>query len=67
MNPLPLIKNSVKFVRRFSAESKLNIVKPFEEIPGPVGPFGVGTLYKYLPVIGNVMHLTNRHTQLNIV
>lgn len=27
--------------------------KPFSEIPGPRGPFGMGTLYKYLPGIGS--------------
>lgn len=27
--------------------------KPFSEMPGPRGPFGLGTMYKYLPGIGN--------------
>lgn len=30
-----------------------NDAKPFAEIPGPRGPLGMGTLYKYLPVIGD--------------
>ncbi|XP_055841137.1 cytochrome P450 302a1, mitochondrial [Episyrphus balteatus] len=27
-------------------------IKPFDEIPGPRGPLGLGNLYNYLPVIG---------------
>lgn len=27
-------------------------VKPFKDIPGPRGIFGIGTLYKYFPLIG---------------
>lgn len=49
---LSLVKRSIKFVRYFCTESKSNNVKSFEEIPGPVGPFGMGTLYNYLPIIG---------------
>ncbi|XP_067646683.1 cytochrome P450 302a1, mitochondrial [Eurosta solidaginis] len=26
--------------------------KPFKDMPGPRGPFGLGTLYQYLPLIG---------------
>ncbi|XP_037044691.1 cytochrome P450 302a1, mitochondrial isoform X1 [Bradysia coprophila] len=52
MNPT-LSKHYVKFIRSFCTAIKLNHVKPFEDIPGPVGPFGLGTLYKYLPIIGS--------------
>lgn len=33
--------------------SKHNFAKPYEDIPGPRGPLGLGNLYKYLPVIGD--------------
>lgn len=29
-----------------------DIIKPYEDIPGPKGFLGIGTFYHYLPVIG---------------
>ena len=46
------LKQSIKFVRYFCIQNKPSNVKPFEDIPGPTGLFGVGTFYKYLPIIG---------------
>ncbi|KAJ6640669.1 Cytochrome P450, mitochondrial, partial [Pseudolycoriella hygida] len=49
--------------------SKLVGVKPFEEIPGPQGLFGAGTLYKYLPIIGSYkwdeLHRISKEKYLN--
>lgn len=44
--------NTIKLARYYCIESKLSNVKSFDEIPGPIGIFGAGTFYKYLPLIG---------------
>lgn len=32
--------------------NKVNETKPYESIPGPRGPFGIGNIFKYLPFVG---------------
>lgn len=59
-----LYKNSSKNVRLFcivsessnSTETTEKNAKPFKDIPGPKGVFGIGTLYKYFPIIGKTNH-----------
>ncbi|XP_055606227.1 cytochrome P450 302a1, mitochondrial [Uranotaenia lowii] len=41
------LKNEIRIASFCSAP------KPFDAIPGPRGPFGMGNLYQYLPGIGN--------------
>lgn len=36
--------------RRFCGKAAK--IKPFEEIPGPKGPFGLGSLFNYFKIIG---------------
>lgn len=31
--------------------------KPFDSIPGPTGPFGIGTLHQYFPFVGKNISL----------
>lgn len=32
--------------------TKSNFTKPYRDIPGPKGPFGLGNIFKYLPIVG---------------
>lgn len=32
--------------------NKPQFAKPYQDIPGPRGPLGLGNIYKYLPVVG---------------
>ncbi|XP_039437333.1 cytochrome P450 302a1, mitochondrial [Culex pipiens pallens] len=43
--------SSVITARKCSADSQ-KTPRPFNEMPGPRGPFGLGNLYQYLPGIG---------------
>ncbi|XP_001661673.2 cytochrome P450 302a1, mitochondrial [Aedes aegypti] len=46
------IKSATLMTSRSCATVVLENVKPYNQIPGPRGPFGFGNLYQYIPGIG---------------
>lgn len=61
------MKSFIKFKRYYSVQ-KEQLYKSFQQIPGPRGPFGLGNLYKYLPIIGTYswleLHKSGLHKYL---
>ncbi|KAL5291061.1 CYP302A1 family protein [Megaselia abdita] len=46
------LSKSLKSVSTLNYSTSAGKLKKFDDIPGPRGPFGLGNLYNYMPIIG---------------
>lgn len=57
------IENKAKInVNDHIEKYKSRAIKPYKSIPGPRGPFGLGNIFKYLPLIGKYSWLKLHHS-----